>query len=112
MANAQETVNGIIVTYDGAETSYMLEQVPSIKCETVEGVQYAVLSLKDVAEPVLRVAVADGKSLEVVFGEYVPTGIETVTITERNGKKFINGGKLIIIAKDGKKYDTTGVEIK
>ncbi len=116
MASAGEPVNGIIATYDGSDTSYKLEDVPTIKYETVEGVQHAVLYLKDQADPVLSVALADGKKLTIAYGEYVPTGIEGVTsdkviITERNGKKFIKGGKLIIIGKDGKKYNATGVEI-
>lgn len=77
------------------------------------------LYLKDQAEPVLSVALAEGKTLVVTYGEYVPptpTAIEgvatdKVTITERNGKKFIQGGKLIIIGKDGKMYNAAGVEI-
>ena len=119
IASAEEPVQGIIATYEGSETSYKLEDMPTVKYETVESVQYAVLYLKDQAEPVLSVALAEGKTLVVTYGEYVPptpTAIEgateKVTITERNGKKFINGGKLIIIGKDGKMYDAAGIEIK
>ena len=117
IASAEEPVQGIIATYDGAETSYKLEDMPTVKYETVEGVQNAVLYLKDQAEPVLKIALAEGKTLVVAYGEYnpTPTAIEGVTdkvsITERNGKKFINGGKLIIIGKDGKMYDAAGIEI-
>ena len=119
IASAEEPVQGIIATYDGSETSYKLEDMPTVKYETVEGVQNAVLYLKDQAEPVLSVALAEGKTLVVAYGEYVPptpTGIEgaatdKVTITERNGKKFIQGGKLIVIGKDGKMYNAAGVEI-
>lgn len=120
MANAQETVNGIIVTFDGAETSYKLEEVPTIKYETVEGVEHAVFYLKDVEEPVLTVPLAEGKKITVIYGEYVPptpTGIDNVAadkahITVQNGKKLIKGGKIVIIAKDGKMYDAAGLEIK
>ncbi len=117
-AAAEEPVKGIIATYDGAETSYKLEDVPTVKYETVEGVNHAVLYLKDQAEPVLSVALAEGKTLVVAYGEYdpTPTAIEgaatdKAVINERNGKKFIQGGKLIIIGKDGKMYNAAGVEI-
>lgn len=117
MASAEEPVQGIIVTYEGSETSYKLEDMPTVKYETAEGVRHAVLYLKNVAEPVLNVALADGKALVVAYGVYTPSvveGIESdkVTITERNGRKFIQGGKLIIIGKDGKKYNANGIEIK
>lgn len=115
IASAEEPVQGIIATYEGSETSYKLEDMPTVKYETVEGVNHAVLYLKDQAEPVLSVALAEGKTLIITYGVYVPTAIEGVTdkvsITERNGKKFINGGKLIIIGKDGKMYNAAGLEI-
>ena len=115
IASASEPVTGIIATYDGAETSYKLEDMPTVKYETVESVQYAVLYLKGQEEPVLNVALAEGKTLVIAYGEYSPSAIEGVadkaTITERNGKKFINGGKLIIIGKDGKMYDAAGIKI-
>ena len=116
LASATEAVKGIIATYNGAETSYKLSDVPTVKYLDVEGVQHAVLYLKDQAEPILNVALAEGKTLTIVYGEYVPTGIEgvatdKVTITEQGGKKFIQGGKLIIIGKDGKMYNAAGVEI-
>ena len=117
IASAEEPVQGIIVTYEGSETSYKLVDMPAVKYETVEGVQNAVLYLKDQAEPVLSVALAEGKKLTIAYGEYVPTGIkgvasDKVTVTEQGGKKFIRGGKLIIIGKDGKMYDAAGIEIK
>ena len=112
MANAEEPVKGIIATYEGAETSYKLEDMPTVKYETVGGVQYALLYLKDKAVPILSVALANGKKLIVAYGEYVPEGIDNVVIiTSNDGKKFIKGGKLIIIGKDGKMYDATGIEI-
>ena len=117
IASAEEPVQGIIATYDGAETSYKLEDMPTVKYLDVEGEKYAVLYLKDQAEPVLSVILAQGKTLTIAYGEYVPTGIDGVAsnkavITERNGKKFINGGKLIIIGKDGKMYDAAGTLVK
>ena len=116
MASADEPVKGIIATYEGSETCYKLENMPTVKYENVEGVQHAVLYLKDLAEPVLSVALADGKKLIIAYGEYQSTGIDGVVsdkavITERNGKKLIQGGKLIIIGKDGRKFDATGAQL-
>lgn len=116
MACADDPVQGIIATYEGSTTSYKLESMPTVKYETVEDVQYAVLYLKDQAEPVLSVALSEGKKLTIAYGEYTPTGISNVVadkvhITVRNGKKLINGGKLIIIDKDGKMYDATGAQL-
>lgn len=118
-ALAEEPVQGIIVTYDGSDTSYKLEDMPTVKYETVEGVQHAVLYLKDLAEPVLSVPLAKGKTLVIAYGEYDPTqaSIEGIAsdkahITERNGKKYVQGGKLIIIDKDGKMYNAAGVLLK
>lgn len=115
VASAEEPVQGIIATYEGAETSYKLEDVPAVKYETVDGVLHAVLSLKGVTEPVLSVALSEGKQLMVIYGEYESdiTGIEgaaasKATISEQNGKKIVSGGKLIVVGKDGKMYDTAG----
>lgn len=119
VASAQEPVQGIIATYDGSETSYMLEDMPTVMYETEDGVQHAVLYLQGQAEPVLNVALADGVELVITYGEYVPTTptaiedaeLDKAIITERHGRKIIKGGKLIIISKDGKMYDLSGVQI-
>lgn len=113
---AAEPVKGIIVTYDGSDTCYKLDDFPTVKYDNVGGVKYALLYLNDSASPVLRVALSDN-SLVITYGEYTSTGIEgveaeKVTITESAGKKIIRGGKLIIIGKDGKKYNASGVEIE
>lgn len=117
IASAEAPVTGIIVTINGWDTCYKLEDVPTVKYETVEGVSHAFLYLKDQTEPVLRVALADGKTLTITYGEYIPpvtNGLasEKVVITEQDGKKVIQGGKLIIIGKDGRMYNAAGVEIK
>lgn len=116
IASADEPVSGIIATYEGAATSYKLSDVPTVKYETVEGVRHAVLYLQGIAQPVLSLPLADDKELIVTYGEYDPTAIESVAgdkvaITERNGRKLIQGGKLIIIGKDGRKYNTAGIEL-
>lgn len=117
LASAEDPMTGIIVTYEGAETSYLIEEVPTVKYETTGIVRYAALYLKHQEESILRVALAKDKKLIVTYGEYTPTGIDDiatdkVTITERDGMKIIQGGKLIIIGKDGRKYNVAGVEIK
>lgn len=113
VASADGSTKGIFVTYDGAKTSYKLEEVPTIKYNLVNGVQYAALYLEDSREPVLNVELNEGNVLTVVIGEFLTTGIdniasERVVITEKNGRKLIQGGKLIIVSKDGKLYDTAG----
>lgn len=116
IASAVDPVKGIIATYEGAETSYKLEDVPTVKYDNEGGVRYALIYLNGDTSPVLRVALADSP-LVITYGEYKSTDIEgveaeKVTITENAGKKIIRGGKLIIIGKDGKKYNAAGVEIK
>lgn len=117
IACADEPIKGIIVTYDGAETSYKLEEIPTVKYEMVGSVNHAVLYLKDKAEPVLSVALAKGKSLKVIYGEYIPSAIYDVNaskavIIEKEGKKYIHGGKLIIIGKDNQYYNVKGEKIQ
>ena len=116
LAGATEAVKGIIATYNGAETSYKLSDVPTVRYETIEGVPNAVLYVKDNATPVLSVPLAEGKTLTIVYGEYVPSAIDApeadrATIINQDGRKFIKGGKLIIVGKDGRMYNAAGIEI-
>lgn len=106
---------GIIVTYQGAETSYRFDEMPTVKY-TGEGTnQSAALYIKGSGSPVATFPL-HGKKLIVTYSEY-STSIDGVTadkavITERNGKKIVQGGRLIIVSKDGRKYDINGTEIK
>lgn len=109
--------NGIIATYEGAETSYLLSTFPIVKYTVVEEVQHAQLFIEGEEEAVADFVLAEGKSLVVAFGEYEePTGInaasDKATITTRAGKTLVKGGRLIIIDKNGMKYDATGVQVK
>lgn len=117
LQDAPVNYNGIIATYEGAETSYLLSTFPTVKYTVVEEVQHAQLFIEGEEEPVADFVLAEGKSLVVAFGEYVaPTGInaasDKATITTRAGKTLVKGGRLIIIDKNGMKYDATGVQVK
>ena len=116
LASATEPVKGIIATYNGAETSYKLSDVPTVRYETIEGVQNAVLYVKDNATPVLSVPLAEGKTLTIVYGEYDASNIgapeaDRANIVEQGGRKVVKGGKLIIVGKDGRMYNAAGIEI-
>lgn len=115
-AYAAGTGGGIIVTYQGAETSYMFDEMPVVKYSDYSGEQYADLYVNGSGSPVATFSL-HGEKLIVTYSEYEPTSIDGVTadkavITERNGKKYVQGGRLIIVSKDGKKYDINGTEIK
>lgn len=117
LQDAPVNYNGIIATYEGAETSYLLSTFPIVKYTVVEEVQHAQLFIEGEEEPVADFVLAEGKSLVVAFGEYVaPTGInaasDKATITTRAGKTLVKGGRLIIIDKNGMKYDATGAQVK
>jgi len=112
-AQAADPVKGIMCTYDGSETTYAFSEVPTVKYVTVEGTQKASLYVTGSEDPVATFTLAEGKQLVITYAEFTPTAIEGVnadkaTITEKGGKKYIQGGKLIIIGKDGKKYDLAG----
>lgn len=113
MVSAEDIENGILVTYEGSETCYSFEDMPTIQYETVGDERYAVLFLKHLTEPVLRVALTGDSQLVVVYGDF-SDGIgevkaDKVTVSERDGRKVIQGGRLIIIGRDGRKYDAKGV---
>lgn len=109
---------GVIATYEGAETSYLLSTFPTVKYTTVEEVQHAQLFIEGSEEPVADFVLEEGKSLVVAFGEYEETdGINGVasdkaTITRQGNKTLVHGGRLIIIDKNGMKYDATGAQVR
>lgn len=117
LQDAPVSYNGIIATYEGAETSYLLSTFPIVKYTEVEDVQHAQLFIGGSEEPVADFILEEGKNLVVAFGEYqTPEGINAAsnkaTITTRAGKTLVNGGRLIIIDKNGMKYDATGAQVK
>lgn len=109
-AKTEAEFDGILVYANGGETCYLLSETPTVTYNdgnailTVNGKQVATLELKG------------EKTLVITYGKYVPTGINEVCEDKSpkvttNGK-YISGGKLIIIGKDGKMYDTVGNTIK
>jgi len=114
---AGEKYEGIIVTYEGSNVSYKLDQIPIVTYIVEDGVQTALLSFEDETNPAISFALKDGAKLEIVFGIYNPDGIDgivqdKVSISTEKGRKIIYGGKLIIVGKDGKLYNTNGTLIR
>lgn len=113
-----EDIPGIYVTYPDAIYTYKLTSVPKVTYLTEEGVTYAVLTPNEATdyEPIAKMKLADGAQVVITYANYVPTGIDDVnndrvTIKESNGKKYIQGGKLIIVDKNGNKFDINGRRI-
>lgn len=114
-AQAAEPVKGIMCTYAGSETTYAFCETPIVKYQTEDGVQYAKLYVSGSDNCVCSFALEGGKQLVITYGQFVPTsvgevGSDNVTITDKDGMKYIQGGRLIII-KSGKKYTIEGKEI-
>lgn len=112
VAKSEETIKGIMCTYEGSQTIYAFTQMPTVKCAE----QIVKLYVDGSEEPIVTFPLADGKQLVVTLGEYVPISIEGVAadkvkITNCNGKTIIQGGKFIIVKGD-KKYALDGTEIK
>lgn len=117
MKGEPKSTSGIIVTYQGAEVSYKLAETPTVIYTVKDGIKLAQLFLKNEAEPVVSIKLDNNVQLTIVYGEYKPTSIEVAemnkaSIVERNGRKYIIGGKLVIIDQHGKKYNTSGQEIQ
>ncbi len=116
ISSAYAEGDGIIVTYQGARTSYRFDEMPIVKNMEIDGEQCIAILLKNSAGPVATFPI-NGKKLIITCSEYLPTSIDGVTsdeavIIDRDGKKYVQGGRLIIVKKDGTKYDIDGTEIK
>ena len=102
-----ETHNGIIAYANGGTTAYLLSETPEV---TYQGTN-AILTVNGKA--VATVKLEGDQTLSIVYGEYDTTGINGInngTVT-RVGK-YIQGGQLIIVDKDGNKYNSAGQRIK
>ena len=109
LSASAEGMNGIIAYVDGGTEAYLLSEQPRVTYSD----NSAILSVGGVE--VATVDLSGDKALSIVYGEYQPTAInginaDAVTATTQNGKKYIKGGRLIII-KDGKQYDAAGKEV-
>ncbi|MGN1246172.1 MAG: hypothetical protein ACI4UN_06025 [Muribaculaceae bacterium] len=111
-----ENINGIFAWVDGSATCFKLDQSPEVFYTEVDGVTVANLSLRGATEPVLKLPLENGATLEITYGEYTdtPSGAETISVEKsagNHGRKIIKGGRLIIV-KDGRFYDINGIELK
>lgn len=109
------TINGLIATFEGSDVTYQLEKMPTVSYQKDGDNQKAILTYEGLETPI-EFLLEDGKQLVITYGTYVPSGINDiesgkVQIKEMNNRKYIVGGKLIII-KNGKKYAADGTEIK
>lgn len=100
--------NGIIVYTEGGEDAYLLSEMPTV----TYGKNCAILNVK--GKQVASVDLSGGKKLIVTYGEYKLSSISEASVPK--GKiqkvgKYIQGGKLIIIGKDGILYDAVGEKI-
>lgn len=104
-------IDGIFVWVDRSSTCYRLSDMPTISYSG----EYAILTLKGSSKPVLELRIKNGSQLEITYGTYIPTAIETAEVEEPSKVekvgKIIRGGRLIII-RDGKQFDINGMEIK
>ena len=108
-AMAEEELGGIIAYADGGETCYLLSETPTVTYSECN----AILTVGD--KQVATVELKGEQTLVVTYGKYEPTAIKDVDAepgkVTRHGK-YITGGRLIIIGKDGKQYDASGKAIK
>lgn len=109
------TINGLIATFEGSDVTYQLEKMPTVSYQKDGDNQKAILTYEGLETPI-EFLLEDGKQLVITYGTYVPSGINDIEsgkaqIKEMNNRKYIVGGKLIII-KNGKKYAADGTEIK
>ena len=108
---------GIIAVVNGSETSYALHAVPSVDIINKDGIRYANISVNGQSQPVASIALEENQELSIVYGTYSAAGTDgtvsqKVSTYTKNGKKYITGGKLIVIGKDGKLYDADGNKIQ
>ncbi len=107
--------DGIFVTYNGSEYCYKLTEMPTITYVEENDVKYAKLTLNDVSVPILTIELKKDVSLEIIYGSYsteIKNVNSKVTISTHKGKKYIIGGKLIILDKYGNQNNLNGLKIK
>ena len=108
-AIADTVYDGIIVYVEGTENAYLLSEMPTVTYSA----NNAILTVN--GKQVASFALNDGKEVTITYGKYSLSGISTIETQSdkvRRVGKYITGGKLIVIGKDGKQYDTAGTLIK
>lgn len=100
--------DGIIVYTDGGEDAYLLSEMPTV----TYGKNCAVINVN--GKQVASVDLSGGKELIITYGEYKLSNIHETSIPKDKVQKvgkYIQGGKLIIVGKDGILYDAVGRKI-
>lgn len=106
-----EENDAIYVWVNGTSTCYKLERMPKVTYSNGS----AILTLSGKSSPELTIPLSDNSRLKITYGVYKEssTSIEGVianTKVVKNGK-YISGSNLVIV-RDGKQYNTNGIEIK
>lgn len=104
-----EGKDAIYAWVNGSSTCYKLDAMPTVSYQNDNDTKYALLIIN--SQVVLRLALTDGANLTITYGVYDETAIDDVKESKvtKNGK-FIKGGRLVIV-KDGRMFDTNGIEI-
>ena len=106
-----EENDAIYVWVDGESICYKLESMPKVSYDNGS----AILTLSGKSTPELTIPLSDDSNLKITYGIYKEsaTSIEDVTANSKvvQIEKYITGGNLVIV-KDGKKYNSKGIELK
>ena len=106
-----EENDAIYVWVDGESICYKLESMPKVSYDNGS----AILTLSGKSTPELTIPLSDDSNLRITYGIYKEsaTSIEDVTANSKvvQIEKYITGGNLVIV-KDGKKYNSKGIELK
>ena len=97
---------------DGESICYKLESIPKVSY----GNGSAILTLSGKSTPELTIPLSDDSNLRITYGIYKESSATSMDGLTANSKvvqkgKYIVGGNLVIV-KNGKKYNTKGIEIK
>ena len=103
--------DAIYAWVEGGETCYKLSSYPRVVYSS-DG-KSAQLFVGDNTAPSVSVNLSEGKKLKITFGEYDETKSSVKDAEAGNGKvsmsgKYIYGGHLIIVGRDGRLYNAKG----
>jgi len=107
-----EENDAIYVWVDGESICYKLESMPKVSYDNGS----AILTLSGKTTPELIIPLSDDGNLKITYGIYKEpssTSVDSITLNSKvvQKGKYIVGGNLVVV-KNGKKYNTKGIEIK